>query len=187
MCRYETSGNQIKIQSPIASTLMMCEANLMAQESGYINSLGKAQSYTIKGDELTLFGVEESEIVKYRTQTQELAGTSWQVLAYNNGKQAVTSVINDTSMTIEFNTNGTLSGNSGCNSYSGSYSLSKQQIEISQLISTKKLCNNPPGIMEQEAMYLTALQSAATYLIEGKTLELRTRAGALAASFTSNQ
>ena len=38
--------------------------------------------------------------------------------------------------------------------------------------------------MDQEAQYLTALESAATYQIEGTVLELRTQDGALAADFS---
>jgi hypothetical protein len=38
--------------------------------------------------------------------------------------------------------------------------------------------------MEQEAQYLAALESAATYQIEGTTLELRMKDGALAVDYT---
>ena len=38
--------------------------------------------------------------------------------------------------------------------------------------------------MDQEAQYLAALQTAATYQIENNVLELRTTDGALAANFT---
>jgi heat shock protein HslJ len=39
-------------------------------------------------------------------------------------------------------------------------------------------------VMDQEAQYLAALQSAAAYQIEGAVLELRTKDGALAADFS---
>ncbi len=38
--------------------------------------------------------------------------------------------------------------------------------------------------MDQEAQYLAALETAATYQIEGGVLELRTSDGALAADYT---
>jgi hypothetical protein len=38
--------------------------------------------------------------------------------------------------------------------------------------------------MEQEDAYLAALGSAATYSMQGTTLELRTAGGAIAASFS---
>ena len=38
--------------------------------------------------------------------------------------------------------------------------------------------------MEQETQYLAALETAVTYRIEGKGMELRTQEGALAVDFT---
>ena len=37
------------------------------------------------------------------------------------------------------------------------------------------MCSEPEGVMDQEAQYLAALQSAAKYQIEGNVLQLRTR------------
>ena len=47
-----------------------------------------------------------------------------------------------------------------------------------------KFCESPSGVMEQESEYLTALQSAATYRIDGNRLEMRTSSGALAVQMT---
>ncbi len=43
--------------------------------------------------------------------------------------------------------------------------------------------SDPEGVMEQEAQFLAALQSAGNYQIEGNVLELRTMDDALAALF----
>jgi heat shock protein HslJ len=45
------------------------------------------------------------------------------------------------------------------------------------------MCSEPEGIMEQETEYLAALETAATYNIEGERLQLRTAEGSLAADF----
>ena len=42
---------------------------------------------------------------------------------------------------------------------------------------------SPAGAMDQESRYLAALQTVATYRVEGTRLEMRTAAGALAAEF----
>jgi heat shock protein HslJ len=42
----------------------------------------------------------------------------------------------------------------------------------------------PERVMDPEAQYLAALESAATYQIEGTVLELRTQDGALAVDFS---
>ena len=46
------------------------------------------------------------------------------------------------------------------------------------------MCSTPDGVMKQEALFLQALQSAATYRLEAERLELRTASGALALSMT---
>jgi heat shock protein HslJ len=105
------------------------------------------------------------------------------VTGYNNGKQAVTGALEGTTLTAEFGKDGTLGGNSGCNTYSGGYKVNGDQITIGPLASTMMACSDPAGVMDQEAQYLAALQSAATYQIEGNVLQLRTKDDALAAIF----
>ena len=82
-----------------------------------------------------------------------------------------------------FAADGTLSGTSGCNSYSGGYKVDGDMISIGPLANTDMGCVEPEGVMEQEAQFLAALQTAATYQIEGDVLEMRTTDGALAVSF----
>jgi heat shock protein HslJ len=86
-------------------------------------------------------------------------------------------------MDIQFGKDGTVSGKSGCNTYNGPYTVTGSQIKIGPLASTMMACSDPAGIMDQEQQYLAALQTAATYQIEGNVLELRTSDGALAADF----
>ena len=92
-------------------------------------------------------------------------------------------MITDTTLLADFGKDGTLSGKAGCNTYSGGYKTNGNQITIGPLVSTMMACDQPAGVMEQEAQYLAALQSAATYQIEGNVLELRTKDDALAAIF----
>jgi heat shock protein HslJ len=120
----------------------------------------------------------------FRAQTQDLAGTYWEVTSYNNGEQAVTSAPAGITITAQFGRDGTLVGNSSCNAYSGPYKVTGNQIKVGPLVSTKKACADPAGVMDQEAQYLIALETATTYKIEGKVLELRTADGALAVNYT---
>ncbi len=180
---YTVSGSNITFSSPMASTLMMCEQAVMDQESTYLNALGEAKAFGVSGDQLTLTGGDGSKLAVYKAQSQDLAGTDWEVTAYNNGQQAVVGALEGTALTASFGEDGTLSGNSGCNNYTGSYEVDGGQITIGPLASTMMMCSDPEGVMDQEAQYLTALQSAASYQIEGNVLELRTKDDALAALF----
>jgi heat shock protein HslJ len=180
---YTISANSITFSSPLATTMMMCDESVMEQESAYLKALAEAKTYAVKGDQLTLTGANNTNLAVYKAQTQDLAGTSWEAVNFNNGKQAVTGMLAGTTLTADFVKDGNLSGNAGCNTYSGAYKVNGDQITIGPLVSTMMACNEPAGVMEQEAQYLAALQSAATYQIEGNVLQLRTKDDALAAIF----
>jgi heat shock protein HslJ len=178
---YKISGDKIQISTPLASTMMACAPELMDQETAYLKALGEAKTFSVVGDQLTLKDASDKNLLVFKAQSQDLAGTSWEVIGYNNGKQAVTSVLIGTTMTADFGTDGTLSGTSGCNTYKGTYAVTGNQITIGPLATTRMVC--PQEIMDQETLYLAALQTAATYRIEGTRMELRTKDGALAVNF----
>jgi heat shock protein HslJ len=181
---YKVDGNSLLISSPLASTMMACSEEVMDQETAYLQALGDVRSFTASQDQLTLKDAGGNDMMAFNAQTQDLADTSWEVTAYNNGQQAVTSVLAGTTITAEFGQDGTLSGNSSCNDYSGPYKTAGNQIKIGPLGSTKKACADPAGVMDQEAQYLAALETVAIFKIEGKVLELRRADGALAVDYT---
>jgi heat shock protein HslJ len=94
----------------------------------------------------------------------------------------VVSVKAGTHLTANFGQDGNLSGNGGCNQYNGPYKVDGDKITIGPLASTMMACE--PAVSDQEAQYLAALQTAATYRIEGNRLELRAANGELAADFS---
>ena len=180
---YTVSGGNITFSTQMAMTMMMCEQAVMDQESAYMQALGEAKTFAVNGDQLTLTGGDGTQLAVYKAQSQDLAGTNWEVTAYNNGKQAVIGVLEGTTLTASFGKDGSMSGNSGCNDFNGPYKIDGDQITIGPLASTMKMCSDPAGVMDQEAQYLAALQSAANYQIEGNVLQLRTKDDALAAMF----
>ncbi len=181
---YTTSGNNITMSSQLASTMMSCAQAINLQENVYLKTLAAVKTYAVTGDQLALKDANNNNLLVYKAQSQDLAGTSWEAIGYNNGKQAVTSVLAGTTITAEFGKDGILQGNSGCNTYNGPYKVNGKQITIGPLASTKKACSEPAGVMDQEAQYLAALGTAATYQIEGTVLELRTKDGALAVDYS---
>jgi heat shock protein HslJ len=180
---YTVSGSGIQFSDALASTMMACEQAVMDQESAYFQALAAAKSFTVKDDQLTLKDAGGKVVASFKAQSQELSGSSWLANSYNNGKEAVVSLIDGSEITLDFAADGQLSGVSGCNNYTGGYTVDGDKIKIGPLASTQMFCDQPEGVMDQEAQYLAALESAATYHIEGGRLELRTSDGALAASF----
>jgi heat shock protein HslJ len=182
--KYTTSGRSITVSRKLAVTQKACARLVMAQERLYLTALGRARTYSIAGGTLRLRGASGRTLATFGVQSQSLAGTRWTVVDYNNGKQAVVSVLAGTKLTANFDPAGHLSGFAGCNDYSGPVKTTPPKISIGPLASTKKACASPAGVMEQEDAYLAALGSAATYSMQGTTLELRTADGAIAASFS---
>ena len=93
----------------------------------------------------------------------ELPGSKWVVTGYNNGKEAVTVPAVDSTLTVEFGTDGKVGGDGGVNTFSGRLRVRALSVKIGPLASTKMA--GPPELMTQEAAYLTALQNATTWEI----------------------
>jgi heat shock protein HslJ len=180
---YEVDGDKISITLG-PTTLMACVEPVMNQATEYLAALEAAATFQIQGDTLELRDADGNVMAAFSAQPTGLAGTSWDVLAYNNGKEAVVSVIIGTQITAVFGADGVLAGNAGCNDYSAPYEADDQgNISIGPAITTFKECSEPEGVMEQEQQYLAALGTAATYRMEGDSMEMRTADGARVASF----
>jgi len=182
---YQVDGDQITV-TPGMGTLMACPEPIMKQASDYMAALESATSYQIQADTLGLLDAGGNAVVTFTAQPTTLAGTSWTVIGYNNGKEVVVSVIIGTEPTAVFGEDGTLSGSAGCNDYNAPYEADDDgNISIGPAATTRKMCSEPEGIMEQESQYLAALGTAATYRLEADRLEVRTAEGALAADFAA--
>lgn len=183
---YEVDGDTISINETIASTLMACPSpeGVMQQEQEYLAALPTAATYSIQDDVLELRTADGALVANYKASKPiALSGSAWDVISYNNGNQAVVSVIIGSNITAVFQEDGMLVGNAGCNNYSASYEFDGDTINIGPAATTRMACSEPEGIMEQEAQYLAALETAATYRIDGESMEMRTADGAKVAGF----
>ena len=170
--QYVADGTNLTI-SDVVSTLMFCAENVSDQESNYLANLQSAKSYNVSGNLLRIADFNGTVVLTYSVvQPISLTGIEWDMLSYNNGKGGLVSALADTKITALFSEEGELTGSAGCNSYSTSYEVSDSAIEIFPAATTRMYCSIPEGIMEQESEYLAALQSAASYEIQGKELVL---------------
>lgn len=176
-------SENIEFAQPGAATLMACDEPIMAQATAFQEALAAAETFSATGEELILMDGDGNEIATFSAASQELSGTSWIVTSYNNGREAVVTVLNGTEITASFAEDGQVGGSAGCNNYFASYEAEADAgtITIGQAGSTMMACAEPEGIMEQEQEFLVALTTAATYRVQGNTLEMRTADDALAA------
>ena len=90
----------------------------------------------------------------------------WQ-LAMLGGKEVKSSDFAGNIPVISFTTDNKINGNTGCNSFSGSYTINGKGIRINPGAMTRMAC---PGNGEQD--FLHALQNTDHYKISGKQLKL---------------
>lgn len=182
---YTVDGNALTIEVG-GMTMMMCPEPIMAQEMAFTARLQEAASYAITADQLQILNADGQVVLVFEElRPAPLVGTLWVATGYNNGRGAVVSLLADTEITATFGEDGTLSGSSGCNTYTTGYQVDGNTITIAPAALTMRMCETPEGIMEQEIAYLNALTTAATFEIRGDRLELRTADGALVASFVA--
>lgn len=169
---------------PGPTTLMACPEGSLGNV--FIQQLSDVVTYFFQDGELYLDLKFDSGTMRFAAQPPTLAGTSWVVTGYNNGREAVVSPLLDTELTAAFDAEGRVSGLAGCNSYTASFTTTPGGgISIGPVASTRKFCSAPAGVMEQETAFLEALASAAAYTLRGATLELRTADGAIAVTFVT--
>lgn len=167
----------------MATTMMACPEPVMAQAAAYSAALREATGFAVDGGHLALTDATGAVRATFTAQDRELAGTSWVVTGYNNGKQAVVSLLLGTEITATWG-EAAITGSAGCNRYTAPVVVDGVSVTIGPAAATRRLCAEPDGVMEQEGRYLRALESAATLRLEGRRLELRTADGALAVSLT---
>jgi polar amino acid transport system substrate-binding protein len=100
-----------------------------------------------------------------------LANTNWAATNfYDAASGGVVGILPGTALTASFGEGGDISGSSGCNDFAGNYSADGSSLNISAGSTTRLACEVPKGIMEQEAAYLSALNSAAGFSMEAGEL-----------------
>jgi heat shock protein HslJ len=181
MGTYQASGSNLTLK-PAASTQMAGPEPAMKQETEFLAALSATKTYTSDDSKLTLKDSGGKELATFtKLVPATLAGPTWECTGYNNGKGAVTSVVLDSTITAVFSSDGSLSGNSGVNTYSSTYKTDGKKITIQPPASTQMA--GPQPLMDQEHQYLTALTNAATYVLGPDTLELRAADGSLQVSY----
>jgi heat shock protein HslJ len=164
--RFATDGDKITI-GQTASTAMGCEADRSAQESAFNAAFGAATTWK-QAEDGTLHLTGGAEIVAVPAGaapsssaaggTASLVDTSWTATSING--VAVGAIV----PTLKFDP-GTASGNSGCNTYNGTYRVDGKTIAFGPLISTKMACVGAGN--DVESAFVAALQGASTWSIAG--------------------
>ena len=169
--------------SGVGMTKMAClNDGIMAQEIAFTNILsGKTKAsidglgnLVIKGENGISFTARPlpaaDEVVENDPAT--LGGGAWTVEDLNRG-----GVIDNTVLTLTFTEAGRVSGSTGCNNLSGSYTATGTTITFSPLVTTRRACV-APALNNQETKFTSALQGEMAWRITADgALELTREGG----------
>ncbi len=111
--------------------------------------------------------------------TGELVGREWKLVWVEEFPTMPSGVANPT---VTFGSDGRLTGNTGCNSASASYTVEGDQLSIGALITTKRACVESAG-QQLEQAYIRAVEATRRYRIEGAELQLLDDGGTVLARF----
>jgi heat shock protein HslJ len=176
---YTASRSTISIESA-ASTMMACPEAVANQAADYMTALTTANRYQMRGGQLILLD-GTTVLATFVAAKEDLAGSTWLVTGYNNGREAVVSPLLGAEIIVNIDDANLISGNAGCNDFFAQVQAATNGvIEIDGVGATRRFCANPAGVMEQEAEFFAALESAATFTVEGDFIELRNADDAIA-------
>jgi len=170
---------------PLALTRMACPGSAMEAEDEFVAALETVDHVEVDVDEdgrdaadrmvLTGRGVRLS----FRSyDADELLVGTWTITGVATG-DSVDSVLDGTEPTITFGEGGDLTMETGCNTAGSSWELDGDELTVERARTTLMACDDPPGVMEQEAALLQALESAARVEIAPGTLTILDAEGAI--------
>ncbi|HEY2594328.1 MAG TPA: META domain-containing protein [Chloroflexota bacterium] len=165
---FTVAGDSLTFQ-PAAVSLVACPPG--SQDTVFLRDLSQVASFTVTGDQLAL-SFSGGTMLFSAVPPPSLTGVTWRVTGVNNGKQAVVSVLAGTQLTAVFGDDGRVSGDTGCNMYSGTYTVSGANLSFGPLATTRRACLSDAASAQEQA-FLAALEATTTFEMNGAQLTLR--------------
>jgi heat shock protein HslJ len=98
----------------------------------------------------------------------------WKLVSYGDPVEP-TPALPDVDTSISFNADGSFGGTVGCNTFSGEYTVSGNQVTFSSIVSTMMFCEE---INDQESFVLAMVSyKTAAYAIDGNQLTITSEDG----------
>lgn len=174
---YQAQGTTLEIALSGEASMMTCPAERVHRAQAFAAALSVARSFLIEDDGRLVLLDFDGKTLATLAQAVILAGTSWRATAVKDAKQALASLVKDSTVTLEFRAGGQAAGSAGCNRYTARYASEGGSLEFGPPAATRMSCPQPE-LMQQEQSFLEALASVASAHARGSRLELRTAAGA---------
>lgn len=174
---YSIEGERLRV-APLAGTMMACEEPVMAIENAFKVAFAGTLGFEVAQDRLTLRSESGAVLVFEVEPPPTLAGVTWELTGFNNGREAVVSPLLGSALTLRFE-EGVVVGHAGCNDYRAQATAEGDRIAIGAPAATRKHCPGE-GVMAQEREFLAALHSATRWTIRRGLLDMHRADGARA-------
>ena len=168
------NGSMLAI-GPITTTGRMCKMAIPIEQD-YLAALASADSFNRAGHGLTIYDASGAALLDYAPAPSDPLDGPWAVTGFNDGSGAVVSPVAGSELTVDFSPDGQVFGSSGCNTYSGPFTLEDGSLVVGALALTMMACDD--ALNAQEQQLLTALQVPTTVEASGGTITLRDANGA---------
>ena len=178
---YELDGSRLTF-GPLAGTKKACGGPADEVSRDVTAALARVRAYELAAENaLRLQDAGGETVLSYAASTPGVEG-SWTVISvlYDD---AIRSVVAGADLTADFSADGAISGSTGCNSFRGDYTLEGKRLNVGPLTATEKACPTTEAA-EQEAGYLSALESAVRVDQVGAELTLLNAKGQQAVTLT---
>jgi heat shock protein HslJ len=131
------------------------------------------------GTVLSLAGCGDEADLTAAGEENPLATTTWTLVSYLDDAGDQRAAIESAPSTLAFGDDGFVTGNTGCNSFRGSYELDGDRLSVASTVTTRAACV-PPEASRQERAVLTGLAATIRYVVgEGELALLDGRGGRL--------
>lgn len=172
---FERSGSSISFPD-LAITEMACfPPEVMDAEQLFARGLTLVDTVSGDGDlSLTGSDVEMTFAPLEPVPDAELTNTVWVLDGLIQGDSVSTPVL-DTRATIEFFTDGSVLGDTGCRPFSGHYAINGAEVVMTDLAAEGQECE--PELADQDSHVITAIEGTIQVEIEGDRLTISSRGG----------
>ncbi|HEX6299466.1 MAG TPA: META domain-containing protein [Acidimicrobiia bacterium] len=152
---YELDGSTITF-SELAMTEMACSPEeTMQAEAMFATALPRVDRVSLDG-QLTLSGDDVEMVFEAIEPVPEsgLTNTVWVLDGLIQG-ESVSSPVSGTRATIEFFSDGSALGDTGCRPFSGEYTISGAEVVMTDLAADGHECG--PAVASQDSLFLTVI------------------------------
>ena len=167
-------GSRVTIDA-LSMTEMACEEDLMTSEAAYLAALPEVEAAERNENTLMLSGpaVELRFILLPPIADAQLVGPAWLLDSLISG-EAVSSTMGDEA-TLELTEDGTLSGSTGCRSFTGRYVIDGSEVQVTELQTDDRAC--PDNLQAQDDHVLRVVGDRFSVAIESNRLTLSASGG----------